>query len=230
MASTPKDLTNASWKKVKGLTVPETGFGKVLDAYQAARKKTIDLPTRNVASFGAAATALTAITKAVPAAVAKCNKTLHKDTIAALGAYANLVKEEGLTLSKEATKYQGYVDMYKHKREVCGKELSAIKKSLDELGVKALGEVKKLMGSSDKKAHELAEKLVEKTKAELTKLQHDADTSLAKPRVPGPAAETPHADDRPDASVFTALIDKQKEIIGDRTHIERALDEALKKK
>lgn len=220
----PTDLTRKSWDKAKELTVPKTGFGDKLDAYRAARKKTEDLPTRNLAAFKAAATALDAVTKHVPVALGKCNKTLHKSTIEALGAYKGLIDKEGLALSSEFTKYQGYVDKYKNLRDVCGKEMKQIRAKLDALVAKTVPGAK--AGAAAGKA-DVVEKLVNATKAELTKIQKEADDSIAKPRIPGPAAETPHADDRPDASVFTALITAQSDIIAVRKKAEGDLDAAL---
>lgn len=221
----PTDLTRKAWDKVKGLTVPKTGLGDKLDAYQAARKKTVDLPTRNLAAFKAAAAALDAVTKHIPVAQGKCNKTLHKDTIEALASYKGLIDKEGIALSGEFTKYQGYIDKYKHLRDVCAKEMKQIRVTLDALVAKAVPAAKAAAAAG--KAAE-ADKLVKATQAELLKLQKMADDSIAKPRVPGPAAETPHADDRPDMSVFTALITAQTEIIAVRKQAEAALDAALK--
>ena len=225
MAKLPTDLSNESWKKVKALTLTETGFGKVLDAYQAARHKTKDLQTRNIASFQAAAVALAAISKAVPGVLAKCNKTLHKDTITALGAYAGLVKAEGLELNKESTAYLGYIDTFNHKREVGLKELLAFKKAMEELGKKQLEEVKKVIATDHPKTTELAKKLVEKYKADLDHMQTEINSSIEKWRVPPVKQLQAHMDDRSD-KLFKQLTDLPNEIIADRKNIAAALEKA----
>lgn len=221
----PTDLTSKTWNKLKGLTVPKTGFGGKLDLYQAAKKKTEDLPTRNLSAFKAAADALDAVTKHIPVAEGKCNKKLHKDTLDTLAAYKPVIDKEGMELNAAFTKYQGYIDKYKHIREVCGKELAVIEKQMDTAVKAQIADVKKLIAAGKR---DDAVKHAKEAQAELQNIQKLADESLAKPRIPGPAIETPHADDRPDASVFTALIDKQKEIIGTRTDGEHQLAELLK--
>lgn len=220
----PTDLTRKSWDKAKELTVPKTGFGDKLNAYQEARKKTEALTTRNLVTYNAAAAALDAVTKHIPLAVAKCNKTLHKSTIEALGAYKGLIDKEGVALQKDILEYRGYINKYKKLREDCGKEMKEIRAKLDALIAKTVPGAK--AGAAAGKA-EVVQKLVTATKAELTKLQKEADDSIAKPRVPGPQIETPHADDRPDMSVFTALITAQNEIIAVRKKAEADLDAAL---
>ena len=220
----PTDLTRKTWNKVKELTVPKTGFGDKLDAYAAARKKTQDLPTRNLAAFKAAATALDDVTKHIAVAQGKCNKTLHKATLEALAAYKGLIDKEGIALSGEFIKYQGHVDKYKNLREVCGKEMKQIKATLDALSTKVLTAAK--AGATAGKVAEV-DKLVKGTQGELDKLQNAADASLAKPRVPAAAAETPHGDDRPGPAVFTALITLQTDIIALRKHTEAELAKAL---
>lgn len=220
----PADLTSKTWNKLKGVTVPKTGFGQKLDAYQAAKKKTEVLATRNLAAYGDAADALQAVGKHIPEAEKKCNKTLHKDTLKTLEEYKTVLKDEGEKLHNEFAKYQGYVDKYKHIREVCGKELAVIEKQMDAVAKSLVAAVKKSV--SESKLPEAA-KEAKAGVDELQKIQKLADDSLAKPRVPGPAIETPHADDRPDASVFTALIDKQKEIIAIRTLAEREVMQVI---
>ena len=221
----PTDLTSKTWNKVKGLTVPKTGFGEKLDAYQAAKRKTEDLPTRNLKAFDTAAKALGDITKHIPVAQQKCNKTLHKDTIEALGAYKALVDKEGGELHSAAVKYQGYIDKYKDLRAVCGQELAAIETRMDNAAKKVVADAKREIA-----AGHLAEagKQIKAGTAQLQQIQQEANDSLQKPRVPGPAVETPHADDRPDASVFTALINKQQDIIAVRTEAEHELATLLK--
>lgn len=221
MAGKPTDLTRKGWNKLKGLTVPKTGFGEKLDAYETARAKTEALATRSIAAFNAAADALQAIIKHIPEAQKKCNKTLHKETIEILAAYKPLAEKEGAALHNKFAVYQGYVDKYKHVREVCGKELAAIEKQLDATAKTLIADAKKAIAAAK---YVDAGKEIKAGLVELQKLQKAADDSLAKPRVPGPAVETPHADDRPDASVFTALIDKQKDIIATRTEAERELN------
>ena len=225
MATKPTDLTSKTWNKVKGLTVPKTGLGAKLDAYQAAKTKTEQLQTRNLAAFSAAADALQAITKHLPEAEKKCNKTLHKDTITALAAYKPLIATEGAELHNAFVKYQGYVDKYKHLREVCGKEMAVIERQMEAAAKSAIDEVTKSISENDLPE---AIKQAKAAKEELAKIQTLANESIAKPRVPGPAIETPHADDRPDASVFTALINKQNDIIGIRTNAEHKLTDLLK--
>ena len=119
MAKKPTDLTSKSWNKLKELTVPKTGFGDKLDAYEKARKVTEVLGTRKLATFKAAGAALDVAVKHIPTAQAKCNKTLHKDTIAALEAYKALFAAEGLVLNKEAMKYQGNIDRTLDRLKVC---------------------------------------------------------------------------------------------------------------
>jgi hypothetical protein len=221
----PTDLTRKTWNKLKGLTVPKTGFGDKLDAYQIAKKKTEELATRSISSFKVAADTLQAIIKHIPEAQKKCNKTLHKETIEALAAYKPLAEKEGGELHKNFATYQGYVDKFKHVREVCGQELAQLEKQMKATAESAIAAVKKLVSEGKR---EDALKHAKDSVADLRKIQERADDSLAKPRVPPPAVESPHKDDRPDASVFTALIEKQNEIIGIRKHAEGELAALVK--
>src|SRR6201999_4401622 len=93
----PTDLTRKGWAKIKGLTVPKTGFGEKLEAYEKAKGKVLAtaLAARNRPNSAAAAGALKPVEHQIPDAIKKCNKTLHKDTIAALEAYKGLVTKEG---------------------------------------------------------------------------------------------------------------------------------------
>ncbi len=136
-----------------------------------------------------------------------------------------MVNKEGEKLHTAFVTYQGYVDQYKNVRVVCGKELAAIEQQMDATGKSVLAAVKKSISEgklTDAAAH------AKDGLAELEKIQKLADASLAKPRVPGPANEAPHVDDRPDDSAFTALINKQKEIIGIRSDAEHQVAAAIK--
>jgi hypothetical protein len=220
MASKPTDLTRKTWDKVKELTVPKTGLGAKLDEYQTAREKTEALPTRNSKAYKDAAAALVAVKKHLPEAEKKCNKTLHKNTIAALAAYKGLLDAEGVKLAAAETKYQNYREVWIEKR----------KKSLKELP-----DLMKRMADNAKMAIKIGRDAANAGKADdataahadgLKQLKEDYEAcikSVETWRVPPPAVEQPHVDDRLD--VFGPLVKLSNDVETVRTQ----LDSALKK-
>lgn len=226
MAKTPTDLSSKSWNKLKELTVPKTGFGGKLDAYDVAKKKTEVLQTRNLASFGAAATALGNITKHIPDAQKKCNKTLHKDTIAALEAYKPLIAAESTALNKAFIKYQGNIDRTLERLKVCEAAMKVHKQTMTAL----------VKGSLANVAHAVTAKkgpdVVQAVKSGLAALRAEQDktnATLEKWREPVLHADAAHADDRPDDAAFQRIIKLQKEISDMRANADGDLAEALKK-
>lgn len=215
MAAKPTDLTSKTWNKVKGLTVPKTGLGEKLDAYQEAKKKTEALQTRNLAAFKAAADALAAVRKHLPEAEKKCNKTLHKDTLEALAAYKGLLNAEGQTLSAASTKYMGYLDIWKHKREKSLKVLPDLMKRMTDnakMAIKVGRDSANAGKTNDAKAAH-ADGMIQ--------LKKDYDAcieSIETWRVPPRAEEQPHVDDRP-TGAFGPLVKLSQDVEALRTQL-----------
>lgn len=220
MAKKPTDLTSKSWNKLKEMTVPKTGFGDKLDAYAKAKKVTEVLTTRKLASFSLAATALGDITKHIAVAQGKCNKTLHKDTIAALEAYKPLIATESGALNAEFVTYQGYIDNFNRRGEVALKEMTAHKQHMTTLTKASVDAVKKALLAKD---FVTASQSITGGLAALKKAQDATNLSLEKWREPILHAVAAHADDRGDDSRFQTLIGMQKNITDMRAIAETAL-------
>ncbi len=225
MAKKPTDLTSKSWNKLKELTVPKTGFGDKLDAYEKARKVTEVLATRKLATFKAAGTALDLAVKHIPTAQAKCNKTLHKDTIAALEAYKALFTAEGLVLNKEAMKYQGNIDRTLDRLKVCEAAMKVHEQTMTAL-VKA--SVDKVSNAITAKKTVDALQFVKIGVAALKAQQNTTNTTLEKWREPVEHKDAAHMDDRPDDSAFQRIIATQKRITDMRADAETTMAAKLK--
>jgi ATP-dependent exoDNAse (exonuclease V) alpha subunit len=225
MAKTPTDLTNKSWQKLKQFGVGKTGFGDKLDAYATAKGTLSDLQKRNLATYDTVATVLHGITDAIPAAVKKCNKTLHKDTITALEAYKGLVAKEGSELLKEKQHYIVNRDDWIDRRRVSMKTLGLIHKAMEneeKNAAKLIGEYVKGGKRQD------AITVVNDTLKKLTAMQNQANVSCETWRVPKAMSEQPHVDDRP-ADLFEPLSALVNQVIATRTNAEQKLG-TLKKK
>ena len=225
MAKKPTDLSSKAWNKLKELTVPKTGFGDKLDAYATARKVPEVLQTRKLATYSLAAVALGNITKHIPTAVGKCNKTLHKDTIAALEAYKPLIVAEGTALNKEVIKYQGYIDRTFQRLAVCEPAMKVHKQTMTALVKSSLDNVDNAIAA--KKSVD-ALQLVKTGVAALKAEQDKTNTTLEQWREPVLATEAAHADDRPDDSAFQRIIAMQKSITDMRANAENDLATKLK--
>lgn len=225
MAKTPTDLTRRGWDKLKELTVPKTGFGDKLDAYDKARRSTQVLMTRNLATFKAAATALDVAVKHIPTAQAKCNKTLHKDTIAALAAYKPLFTAEGLALNQAAMKYQGNIDRTLDRLKVCEAAMKVHKQTMTALVKGCLANVNHAV--ANKKGPDVAQ-AVKAGLATLRAEQDKTNTTLEKWREPVEHKDAAHVDDRPDDAAFQRIIAMQKSITDMRANADTDLAAALK--
>ncbi len=225
MAKKPTDLTSAAWNKLKEVTVPKTGFGAKLDAYDVAKKKTEALTTRNLQTFGLAAVALGNITKHIPDAQKKCNKTLHKDTIAALEAYKPLIAAESTALNKAFIKYQGNIDRTLQRLTVCEAAMKVHKQTMTALVKSSVDSVTNAVAAKKKID------AVQLVKSGLTALRAEQDktnTTLEKWREPVLHADAAHVDDRPDDAAFQRIIKMQKEISDMRANADNDLAKALK--
>ena len=89
-------LTFTWWDKNKPSTLPATGLGKALKAYEAAKKNINDKCTVEV--LREAREKLYEVNETATAAIKKCNKTLHKETIEALERFDGVVKQEAKPL------------------------------------------------------------------------------------------------------------------------------------
>ena len=225
MAKKPTDLSSKSWNKLKELTVPKTGFGDKLDAYDKAKKVTEVLQTRNLATFGLAATALGNITKHIATAQGKCNKTLHKDTIAALEAYKPLIATESTELNKAFIKYQGNIDRTLQRLTVCEAAMKVHKQTMTAL-VKS--SVDKLVDAIAAKKTVDALQFAKTGLAALKAEQDKTNTTLEKWREPVEHKDAAHVDDRPDDSAFQRIIATQKSITDMRANAETDIATKLK--
>lgn len=92
-------LTYSWWDKNKGATVPKTGLGAALKAYESAKGKITDKCSVEV--LKTAREKLYEVNETAAAAIKKCNKTLHKETIEALERFDGVVKKEAEPLIKD---------------------------------------------------------------------------------------------------------------------------------
>jgi len=223
MASKPTDLTSKTWNKLKAVTVPKTGFGAKLDAYAAAKKKADEGFTRSLGTFKAAEDAIAAVIDHIPDAQKKCNKLLHKDTIALLAAYKPLMEKEGTELKKDIATYQGYFDAWVKKRQVGLKQLPILMKQMTDRGDGSVTAVRKaiLSGKPDLAA--------QVRKAALAQLEKDYDAcivSIKTWREPPPKAEQPHMDDRGQHdALFNALVQLSNDVEGDHSRLRYAISD-----
>ncbi|MBW4091304.1 MAG: hypothetical protein HIU82_09370 [Proteobacteria bacterium] len=126
------ELAYAWWKKNQPVTLPSTGLGEALKAYEAARataKPTKDVKAVDdcVAAYDTALSALADLTPAVTKAQAKCNKVLHATCLRVLGKYPGVITKERTALENErkevAALLSGAVETCKVE---CAKVISAI--------------------------------------------------------------------------------------------------------
>jgi hypothetical protein len=89
-------LTYAWWDKNKASTLPKTGLGAALKDYEAAKKKVNDKCSVDV--LREARDKLYQVNETASAAIKKCNKTLHKETMEALERFDGVVKQEAKPL------------------------------------------------------------------------------------------------------------------------------------
>ena len=183
------------------------------------------LLTRKLATYSLAAVALGNITKHIATARGKCNKTLHKDTIAALEAYKPLIAAESTALNKEVIEYQGYIDRTLQRLAVCEAAMKVHKQTMTALVKSSLDNVDNAIAA--KKTAD-AIQLVKSGVAALKAEQDKTNTTLEKWCEPVLATEAAHADDRPDDSAFQRIITMQKSITDMRANAENDLATKLK--
>jgi hypothetical protein len=232
MSKKPADLTDAAWKKIKASTLFDTGMGKVLREWEAARKLCNGPPTRNLAAFADALVCLNKINTQAAAAEKKANKTLHAGTIEALKEYPKLVTAAKSTLASDKQKYDGYTDNWKDIRVRLLKNMTKVKKEMEDLiagkvaaTVKTCNESKNAEAKFKKASVDLAKTMLK----ELTAKQKVIDKTLEEGRVPLSAAESPHADDRPGDVVdhFDKCRQIQVDIIAMRQDAEAKLNKGI---
>lgn len=103
------ELAYAWWKKNQPATLPATGLGDALKAYEAARAKAVPARTAEgvddaLDAYDAALAALADVTPAVAKAKSKCNKLLHATCLKVLGKYDAVIDKERTALTNERKK------------------------------------------------------------------------------------------------------------------------------
>ncbi|MGH7295413.1 MAG: hypothetical protein ACRELB_10795 [Polyangiaceae bacterium] len=160
------ELTSAWWSRNKAKTLKSTGLGDALRHYEEALAEVKRLATSPIVHttlerFNAVQEMLSrALPHAVDTATAACNRTLHKDTIAALKEY----KEK--LIPKEATHLVNLRETYAKRYDALKKEFAASCQELFELSGKtldvaraALDKAKSLVGGSDAATMEMMDDL-----------------------------------------------------------------------
>lgn len=209
----PTTLSQAWWSKHKPKTLKSTGFGALMGEWE----KALALP-ESKANFVKMAAALAKLEPGRKTALAMCNKTLHKDGIANLGAYQGLITKADAALKKRSKDYDDAVKAWHKVRTEC---LAGMKKQ--EPKVSAMeGRVSKglkLAGTTDAtRAGKVISTLLDETKA----LRKETKAVMDTVRIAGEGAAPLHADDR-DPSDFSAAIAIQSRLDRDHTHWETAL-------
>lgn len=104
---TPK-LESKWWKDNKDLLVPEDPLGKALKQYEAAKTVMQKDPSMN--NFHQAVFLVGEVNEKAKTQIGKCNSLLHKDTIAALKKYKDVVKDEQETIDETREKYKNIIE------------------------------------------------------------------------------------------------------------------------
>lgn len=150
----PKDLSQKWWSKNKAKTLKSTGLGKVLEGYEKVRAGKPSLKY-----YQDCLKELNKIPGAVDKAKKMCNKSLHAETLDALGGYSTVIKKEMTDLSKEETDYTKRLSIFKSSREKLVKELTAIHKKTEDACSLAGSGLEKLKAAVSKKDVGMAGKL-----------------------------------------------------------------------
>lgn len=140
------ELKESWWSKNKAKTLGSTGLGKILKQYEAAlvdleKEAKNDKP--KAASLEPFVKVEELLTKTLPAAVEaalrKCNKTLHKETIAILEEYKKTL------IPKASPKVQALGTTIDRKLEVRRKEMAETCQAIYELGGTKLTETREFL-------------------------------------------------------------------------------------
>lgn len=142
------ELAYAWWKKNQPATLPSTGLGDALKAYEAARAKAV--PARApegvdaaLDAYDAALAAQDDLTPAVAKAKAKCNKVLHATCLRVLGKYDGVIENERTALANERKKNADVAaEAIETCKSECAKVLSAVIDAVKVLE-KKLGELER---------------------------------------------------------------------------------------
>lgn len=221
----PTDLSQKWWKKHKAVTLKSTGFGKVLGAYEAALAK-----PNSKTNIQAMIKALKAIEPARSAAEKMCNKTLHKDTIAILAAYKELIVKESTKLQKRGADYEEDIKAWTKKRTDCVAGMKKHEKDMETLVKKADATLQTARstaanGNDTDKARTV--KLCNAMIAELKKARAAAKDTMDTVRIAGTGPEPVHAEDR-DPAIFTEAINIQAVLEHEHNTKEGELKRAIK--
>jgi hypothetical protein len=161
------ELNYAWWKKNQPTTLPKTGLGQALRAFEEARAKA--LPTEEVTAipdrvdlYADAIDKLHAIGPAVATAMAKCNKTLHGTCLKVLAKYPNVIVKEDQALKKQRDHMTGLMgEAIQTCKTDCAKVISDIIGLIKPLETK-LAELEKLEVEANEVREEVAKAVASK--------------------------------------------------------------------